>query len=511
MNWIGVVFVLAVGLLLGVLAQKFMQCVTIARAKSKAKQILTEARDEAIKIRTNSDNHESILEKFEKKFQSQNQKTLNRIDQHKQRIDSLQQRIESRHEMIEKHENQIKKDQSQIEKLKEQKQSSLKELLSRLEKKSGENRQLVLDQLTKELESETKLQVNEMINRHEQSVESRQDRIARHILGSVIPRCDIVNPFEVSTAVLKFPDDEAYDEFFDFFTSKRDKIVDQIGTDVRFEPEEKLAVVETLEPVPREIAYRTLNNLIQQKKFYYDLIEQGIQRYQSQVTNEQNRAARKAMNACEIDQVTDRIFELLGVLQFRTSFGQHQLTHSKEVAYLGDLMAREVGADAELTRRAGLLHDIGKAIDRQRESGHAVIGAEIAEEEGENPTVVNAIGSHHGDMEPNSVESLLVGAADAISGSRPGARRENVTNYSERIESLLELARDHRGVKKVYAMNAGRELRVRVHRKQITDQDMEQLAREIARDIENELTYSGEIKINTIRETKITRTARHQN
>jgi ribonuclease Y len=268
-----------------------------------------------------------------------------------------------------------------------------------------------------------------------------------------------------------------------------------------------MAVVETLEPVQKEIAHRTLNNIIQQKKFYFELVEDGIERYTSQVKNEQKRAAHEAMNDCRVSDVPERLVELLGVLQFRTSYGQHQLVHSREVAHLGSLMAEEIGADPDLTRRAGLLHDIGKAIDRQRDKGHAVIGAEIAEEEGEHPIVVNGIGSHHGDMEPNSVESLLVAAADAISGSRPGARRENVTNYSERIQALLELAQNRRGVKKVNAMNAGRELRVRVNNKQIRDEDMEQLARDIARDIEDELTYSGEIKINTIRETHITEKA----
>lgn len=507
MTWLGIIFFAAVGGLLGILTQKFVQFVAVARAKKTAREIIQEAESKANASDQLDKDIETQIEEYEQKLSQQISNYEQSLEKQEGRHESLRDRITSREEMIEKNKNQIEEQSASIDNLETEWKSVRSQYIEKLEEKSGEDREEILHKLERELKSQAELTASRMIKSHENTIDTHQDRLAKHVLGSVIPRCDIVNPTDISTAVLKFPDSDAFQQFETFFQEHHDKIVEQIDTDVRIEPEDDMAVIETLEPVQKEIAYRTLNNIIQQKKFHYELVEEGLQRYKSQVENEQLRAARTAMKRCNVEDVPDRMVRLLGVLQFRTSYGQHQLTHSKEVAHLGDLMAREIGADPELTRRAGLLHDIGKAIDRQRESGHAVIGAEIAEEEGEHPIVVNGIGSHHGDMEPNSVESLIVAAADAISGSRPGARRENVTNYSERIESLLELAENRRGVQKVYAMNAGRELRVRVDRNQIRDEQMEELAREIAHDIENELTYSGEIKINTIRETQITRKA----
>jgi len=507
MNWTGVIFFIALGGLLGILTQKIVHFVAVARARTRAENIIEEAKKIAQNEDIDEEKYRSKLDQFKKNLTENIENLKDNLEQRNKRLDSLEERVESRKEMLHKNNNQLEEQRRRVEDFQNRLKDTREQYINRLEEKSGDDRKHVLKSLTNELTSDTELTARRMIDHYENAIETRQDQIANHILGWIIPRCDIENPTDISTAALKFPDTDAFEQFVEFFEEHEDSIVELIQSDVRIEPDEEMAVVETLEPVQKEIAHRTLNNIIQQKKFYFELVEDGIERYTNQVENQQKRAAREAMNDCRIDNVPEHLQKLLGVLEFRTSYGQHQLTHSREVAHLGCLMAHEIGADVERTRRAGLLHDIGKAVDRQRERGHAVIGADIAEEEGEGSVVVNAIGSHHGDIEPNSVESVLVAAADAISGSRPGARRENVTNYSERIQSLLELAQNRMGVKKVYAMNAGRELRIRVNRNQIMDNDMEKLAKEIAHDIEDELTYSGEIKINTIRETQITQIA----
>ncbi|MFB6346447.1 MAG: HDIG domain-containing metalloprotein, partial [bacterium] len=418
-------------------------------------------------------------------------------------------RLRSRDKMRSRLKDDVSDLEETLSSYQEELESLRNERISTLEKKSETNREELLSSLEDKITSDIELNSSTMKTNWSESIETRKKNKAERIVNRTINRCDITTPPEVPSAVLKFPDDEAYQHFQEFYQENKEDLIEDIESDVRFDEDQTMAVVETLKPIQKEIAHRTLNNIIQQKKFNYELIPEGIERYTRQVESEQKRAAREALNDAGISNVPEELMELLGVLKFRTSYGQQQLVHSLEVAHLGSLMAEEIGADVESTRRAGILHDVGKAIDRQREQGHAVIGAELAEEAGESDVIVNAIGSHHGDMDAKYVESILVAAADAISGSRPGVRRENVSNYSERIEALRELAGEREGIMKVYAMNAGRELRIRVNRDVIKDQEMEDLAKSIAEDIESELTYSGKIKINAIRETKVVKKAKN--
>ncbi|MFB6356002.1 MAG: Rnase Y domain-containing protein [bacterium] len=509
MEWIIFAIAIAAPLPLGYGAGKLIRWWKIRSANKQAEVILEEAETQTEDIKEPQEKIDQQIHDYKQKRDEQIQAQKKRIESYQERVNSIKNRLEGRENLIEDLENQITTQKDNLNQEKQKYEELREEFLSKLENKSEVNRSELLESLERDVVSRAELTASDHVKRVTSTVDSHQERIARRILGRVIPRTDITSPPEVPTAVLKFPDEDAYNQFMEFYEEHEEQLTEDIDSDIRFEPDSNHAVVETLKPLDKEIAHRTLNNIIQQKKFYYDLVEKGLKRYRRRVNNEAEQAAREAMNECRIESIPDNLVDLLGVLKFRTSYGQQQLIHSKEVAHLGSLIAEEIGADAQLTRRAGLLHDVGKAIDRQRESGHAVIGAELAEEAGEHKIVTNAIGSHHGDMEPNSVESIIVAAADAISGSRPGARRENVTNYSERIQSLLELAKDRGGIKKVYAMNAGRELRVRVNREEIDDEDLEELASSIANDIEEELTYSGEIKINTIRETHITRTARN--
>jgi ribonuclease Y len=507
--WIVFGTLASLGLVCGYLTYGIYLLYKRNRAQAEAEEILREAESSSKKTPEDVRSKQDKLEDYRDSLEDAISRLEDKIESQRDRIESVQERFESRQDFADKLQSEVDELSERLNVESEKLESLREKRVNILEEKCGVNSEELLSGLEDEILSQTELVANKTKSNIVEGMEGRKRKHSQRVVNRIINRCDVTTPVEVPSAVLKFPDDDAFEQFRDFYEKHEEKLIEDIDSDVRFDDEQDMAVIETLKPLKKEIAHRTLNNIIQQKKFEYDLIPEGIERYTRQVESEQERAAREAVMNVDLEHVPDDLLDLLGVLKFRTSYGQQQLTHSLEVSHLGGLMAEEIGADAKLTRRAGLLHDVGKAIDRQREQGHAVVGAELTEEAGENDVVVNAVGSHHGDMEANYVESILVAAADAISGSRPGVRRENVTDYSERIESLRELAGDRKGIKKVSAMSAGRELRIRVDRNVIQDQEMENLAKTIANEIEEELTYSGSIKVNTIRETKITETARN--
>ncbi len=496
----------ALGLvLLGFLASWVFGLLRIRLNRARARKRIARAEQEAQDRADEEHRTRSLLEETRADFEREKEHAENRISSLKDRLESLRSRLDGRIEMVGKIQRNTTTREREIQNLRDQVDRATDQYRERLIERTNIDPDEMVQSLVDDMISNCDLNTKHYVKRIERLTDARQESRARRTLQQAINRTDVVTPVKVPSAALKFPDQDAYERFKEFYQEHEEDLVETIDSGVRFDEENDIAVVETLKPVEKTIAYRTLNNIIQQKKFHYELIESGIQRYTDQVRNEQHQAARRALNSCSIDRLPDVLFENLGVLYFRTSYGQQQLVHSLEVAHLSAMLAAELGADVKVARRAGLLHDVGKAIDRQRDNGHAVVGANLAEEAGEPNIIVNAIGSHHGDMDAEYVESHIVAAADAISGSRPGARRENMSNYSKKIEELLSVAQDRRGIRKVSAMNAGRELRIRVKRDQISDDDMPRLAREIARDIEDEITYSGEIKVNTIRETFISR------
>ncbi len=509
MNLPTLIILIAGGLLTGFLCHKFYSRLKRNKAHRKAEKILRKARRdiEAGQTTEKIKQRQDQIDAFRESLENQIQSLKTEEEELQNRIEEMSERLEHRRELAQNTKQQMEETHSELDDLEAQLTESKSQFRSQLEEKAGLDREQIRQTLKQELISRAELRLGKKSKSYRKRIENHADRLARRFHNRVLPRCDMPSPADVPSAALKFPDQDAYDQLLEFYENHQDHLVDAIGSDIRFEEEKQLAVIENMEPVQKEIAYRTVNNIVQQKKFDFDLIENGVKKYERRVHQDQMEAARRALRRCSIDNVPDELLELLGVLSFRTSYGQPQLLHSMEVSLLSSLMAAEIGADAEQARRAGLLHDIGKAVDRQRDSGHAVISGELAEEAGENEIVTNALRSHHGDFDPNSVESVLVAAADAISGSRPGARKENITDYSERIKNLRKLAKDRPGVRKVYAMAAGRELRIWVDNREIKDSDLPDLARQVASDIEENLTYSGEIKVNTIREKKVFKTA----
>ncbi len=508
MNWIVLAIFTTFGLASGYVTYSLYLWNKRRQAKQRAKKILSEAESTRFETPEDVQSKKKKLSDYRESLENSISRLEETIESRADRIESMLERLKNREEFSRNLQSEVEGLRDRIGTTKEELETLREKRIQRLEDKCGIVSEDLLLRLEDEILSEAELIANKTKSHLVEGMEARKRDHSRRIVNRVINRCDMTTPVDVPSPVLKFPDDDAYVKFHDFYEDHRERLIEDIDSDIRFENDRNMAVIETLEPIKKEIAHRTLNNIIQQKKFEYDLVRRGVERYTRQVRSEQERAAREAIKDARLDDVPDDLVKRLGVLEFRTSYGQQQLVHSREVSHLASLMAVEIGADAQLARRAGLLHDVGKAIDRQREQGHAVVGAELTEKAGENDAVVNAVGSHHGDMDAKYVESVLVAAADAISGSRPGIRRENATDYSERIESLRELAGNRKGIQKVYAMSAGRELRIRVNRDVIKDQEMEPLARTIATEIEEELTYSGQIKVNTIRETKITKTAR---
>ncbi len=495
--------------LAGFLLHKVRSFWLLKQAKIRAGEILQRAREEidGEQIQGEIERFSESLVRHRELLEKQIASRKKQVNHLETRLESMGERLTGRKKLMDKQQSSVDQMEEQMARLDEQLKDRQRQIVEGLQKKSGEERQAVLQRLKNDLVTNSEMRIMKHCKSHQKFIKNHAGRLARRFHGRIISRCDIPTPADVSSAALKFPDQDAYDRLQDFYEKHGERLIETIDSSIRFEPDKQLAVIENMEPVQKEIAYRTMNNIVQQKKFNFDLVQSGVKKYRSRVRQDQFDAARQALRSCRVSKVPDEIVELLGILQFRTSYGQPQIIHSMEVSRLSSLIAAEIGADADLARRAGLLHDIGKAVDRQRESGHAEISGEIAEEFGESETVINALKSHHGDHEPSAVESIIVATADAISGSRPGARKENVTNYSERIANLRKLASNRPGVRKVYAMSAGRELRIWVDYRKISDADLAGLAREIAHDIEENLTYSGEIKVNAIREMKIIKTA----
>ena len=460
----------------------------VKAAEAKKKEIVLEGKDEIHRLRNES---EKELADRRKEIQHQERRIL-------QKKESLEKKRENAERKEEQIEQKNKKAEERLREAEQVKKSQF-EMLEKISSFSVEQaKEYLLNNLESELVHEKAVKVREF----QQQTKEEADQSAREIIALAIQRCAADHVSEAAISVVPLPNDEMKGRIIGREGRNIRAIETLTGVDLIIDDTPEAITLSSFEPVRREVARIALEKLISDGRIHPTRIEETVEKARREVEATIKQEGERAVLEVGVNGVHHELVKLLGRLRYRTSYGQNVLNHSKEVAFLAGLMASELGLDPTVAKRAGLLHDIGKALDHEMEGSHVQIGVDVAKKYRESEAVVHAIAAHHGDVEAKTVIACLVQAADAISAARPGARRENLENYIKRLEKLEEVASSFDGVDNCYAIQAGREIRVMVKPEKISDEKMTLLAREICKKIEADLDYPGQIKVNMIRESR---------
>ena len=460
----------------------------IRSGESRKKEMLLEAKDEIHKSRTEHD-------KEVKERRSELSKQERRLQQKEETLDKKTDAFEKKEEELARRMTELAEAKQEVEGIKRQ-QMLMLEKISGLTQEQA--KQYLLENVEQEVRHETAMKIKEI----EQQMKDEADEKAREILSIAIQRCAADHAAEATVSVVPLPNDEMKGRIIGREGRNIRTLETITGVDLIIDDTPEAITVSSFDPVRREIARLALEKLIVDGRIHPTRIEDTVEKARRDVDRTIREEGERACYETAVHGLNPELVKILGRQKYRTSYGQNVLNHSIEVAHIAGLMAAELGVDVALAKRAGLLHDLGKAIDHEVEGGHVQLGAELARKYKENPVVINAIEAHHGDVEPKTVIAVLVQAADAVSAARPGARRENVENYIRRLQKLEELTGEYPGVEKAFAIQAGREVRIMVKPEEVTEDNMIIMARDIAKKIESELEYPGQIKVNVIRETK---------
>ena len=461
---------------------------SIKTAESKKREALVEAKEEIHKAR-------SEYEREEKARRAEVQKQERRLQQKEESLDRKTDAIEKKSETLNNKIAAVEAQQQEIALIK-------KSQLEMLEKISGftveEAKAHIIADVRDEVTHEMAVKIKEI----EAQFKDEADERAREIIATAIQRCAADHTSEITVSVVPLPNDEMKGRIIGREGRNIRSIETLTGCDLIIDDTPEAITVSSFDPVRREVARLALEKLIQDGRIHPARIEEMVAKAQKEVNATIKAEGERAVFETNIHGLHPELIKLLGRMRYRTSYGQNVLNHSIEVAHIAGLMAAELGVDVATAKRAGLLHDIGKAIDHEVEGSHVTIGVDIARKYKESEAVIHAIEAHHNDVEPHTIVACLVQAADAISASRPGARRENIENYVKRLEKLEEVSRSFPGIASSYAIQAGREIRIMVKPEEVSEDQMVLLARDIAKKIEDELTYPGQIKVHLLRETK---------
>ena len=460
----------------------------IRSGESRKKEMLLEAKDEIHRSRTEHD-------KEVKERRAELSKQERRLEQKEATLDKKTEAFERKEEDLSQRMNEVAQLKAQAEALKQQQAATLEQISGLTQEQA---KAYLLQTVEDEVRHETAMKIKEI----ETQMKDEAKEKAREVIAIAIQRCAADHAAETTVSVVPLPNDEMKGRIIGREGRNIRTLETITGVDLIIDDTPEAITVSSFDPVRREVARLALEKLITDGRIHPTRIEDMVEKARKEVDRTIREEGERACYETGVHNLNPELVKILGRQKYRTSYGQNVLNHSIEVSHIAGLMASELGVDVALAKRAGLLHDLGKSIDHEVEGSHIQLGADLARKYKENPIVVNAIESHHGDVEPKTVIAVLVQAADAVSAARPGARRENVENYIRRLQKLEELTGSYPGVEKAFAIQAGREVRIMVKPEEVSEDNMILLARDVAKKIEAELEYPGQIKINVIRETK---------
>ena len=500
---IAAVVLCAVFFAAGILYRKKVAEKQIGSAEEEAKRII----NESIKGGENK-KREMLLEakeeihKSRSEYEREVKERRAEVSKQERRLQQKEEALDKKINLHEKKEDELAKKIAAIDKKQEEVDSLKRSQMEVLEKISGLTQDEAKAYILKDVEDDVRHETAMKIKEIEAQMKEEADQTAREIIATAIQRCAADHAAETTVSVVPLPNDEMKGRIIGREGRNIRTLETITGVDLIIDDTPEAITVSSFDPVRREVARLALEKLIADGRIHPTRIEDMVEKARREVDHTIKVEGERATFETGVHNLHPELIKLLGRQKYRTSYGQNVLNHSIEVAHIAGLMASELGVDVTLAKRAGLLHDLGKSVDHEMEGSHVQLGVELARKYKENPVVINAIEAHHGDVEPQTVIACLVQAADAISAARPGARRENVENYIRRLEKLEELTNSFPGVEKAYAIQAGREVRVMVKPEEVTEDNMILLAHDLAKKIESELEYPGQIKVNVIRETK---------
>ena len=477
----------------------------IGNADDKAREIIDEAlktaeakkREGLLEVKEESIRTKNELDREIKERRAEVTRYERRVQQKEENIDKKTDAIEKKEAYLAKREEEMRKQKEEISRLNEQR-------VQELERISGLTSDQAKEYLLKIVEDDVKHESAKMIKEMEHRAKEEADKKAKEYVVTAIQKCAADHVSEATISVVQLPSDEMKGRIIGREGRNIRTLETLTGVDLIIDDTPEAVVLSGFDPIRREVARIALEKLIVDGRIHPARIEEMVEKAQREVETMIKEEGEAAVLEVGVHGIHPELVRLLGKMKFRTSYGQNALKHSIEVAHLSGLLAAELGLDVRLAKRAGLLHDIGKAVDHEMEGSHIQLGAELCRKYKESATVINAVESHHGDVEPTSLIACIVQAADTISAARPGARRETLETYTSRLKQLEDISNNFKGVDKSFAIQAGREVRVMVVPEQISDADMVLLARDISKQIEAELEYPGQIKVNVIRESRVT-------
>ncbi len=498
------VIAVPVSALVAINYQKKMVEVKLGNADEKAREIIDEAlktaetkkRESLLEVKEESIRTKNELDKEIKERRAEAQRYERRVQQKEENIDKKADAIEKKEASLAQKEEALAKQREEISKLSEQR-------LQELERISGLTSEQAKDYLLKIVEDEVKHETAVMVKEMESRAKEEADKKAKEYVVTAIQKCAADHVSETTISVVQLPNDEMKGRIIGREGRNIRTLETMTGVDLIIDDTPEAVILSGFDPIRREVARIALEKLIVDGRIHPARIEEMVEKAQKEVEVMMKEEGEAATLEVGVHGIHPELVRLLGKMKFRTSYGQNALKHSIEVAQLSGLLAAEMGLDVRMAKRAGLLHDIGKAVDHEMEGSHIQLGVELCRKYKEGPVVINAVESHHGDVEAQTLIACLVQAADTISAARPGARRETLETYTTRLKQLEDITNNFKGVDKSFAIQAGREIRVMVVPEQISDSDMVLLARDISKQIEAELEYPGQIKVNVIRESRV--------
>ncbi len=471
------------------------------QSRAMKKEALLEAKEQEIKLRND-------FERESKEKRSELQRMENRLNQKEESLEKKEENLAKRNEETTRQQNALKQKENDLDKKMGEIDAQYDKMVKEFEKIAQMSKEEAKEQLIHSITEEARRDAAGMVKNIEAEAKENGERKAKEIVSLAIQKCSTEQATEITVSVVPLPSDDMKARIIGREGRNIRTLENATGIELIIDDTPEVVIVSGFDPVRREVARIALEKLIQDGRIHPARIEETVEKVKKELDQQIKEAGEAAIYECGIFGLHPELVKTLGRLKFRTSYGQNVLKHSLEVAHLAGIMATELGVDVALAKRAGLLHDLGKALDFEQEGTHMQLGGDLAKKFRENNNVVNAILAHHGDVEPKTIEAVLVQAADAISGARPGARRETTTNYIKRLQKLEEISSSFKGVEKCYAIQAGREVRVMVKPEQVNDAQTLFLAKDIAKKIEEEMEYPGQIKVNVIREWRATEFAK---